>query len=187
MDSKELMSYGPLGALIGKWQGDKGDDIAPGDDLGKENNKYREEILFVPCGATFNHEQKLMGVHYSLHAWRLTETTPFHEESGYLLWDEREKLIIRSTIIPRGFAMLAGGKAEPDAKKFTVSAKLGSSIFGICSNPYLDKEFKTLAFDHTLTLLAPDQISYEQDTQIQISGQKEIFHHTDKNVLKKIG
>jgi hypothetical protein len=187
MDAKELKEYGPLGALIGRWQGDKGDDIAPGDDLGKENNKYREEILFEPCGATFNHEQRLMGVHYALHAWRLTETKPFHEESGYLLWDEKEKLIIRSTIIPRGMTVLAGGKAEADAKQFIVSAKLGSPVFGICSNPYLDKEFKTLAFDHTLKVLGPDQISYEQDTQIQIAGQKEIFHHTDKNVLKKVG
>lgn len=82
---------------------------------------------------------------------------------------------------------LAGGKAEPDSKKFTVSAKLGSPVFGICSNPYLDKEFKTLAFDHTLTVLGPNEISYEQDTQIQIAGQKEIFHHTDKNALKKVG
>ena len=37
---------GPLADLVGIWEGDKGDDIAPSDDRGTENNKYRERIVF---------------------------------------------------------------------------------------------------------------------------------------------
>ena len=40
----------PLAALSGTWEGEKGADVAPGDDRGIEQNKLRERITFVPFG-----------------------------------------------------------------------------------------------------------------------------------------
>jgi hypothetical protein len=46
MTTSELREQlGPLADLVGIWEGDKGDDVAPSDDRGSENNKYRERIV----------------------------------------------------------------------------------------------------------------------------------------------
>jgi len=37
---------GPLAGLVGTWEGEKGDDTAPSDDRGTENNKYKERMVF---------------------------------------------------------------------------------------------------------------------------------------------
>jgi len=41
-------------------------------------------------------------------------------------------------------------------------------------------------YDLTLTLGADGSLSYEEDTQLRIPGQPEIFHHTDANTLRKV-
>ena len=81
---------------------------------------------------------------------------------------------------------LAGGACEANANTFKVSATLGSSTFGICSNPFLDREFKTVQYDSTITLTDPTTLIYEENTQIKIKDQNKIFNHIDKNILKKI-
>ena len=43
-------NLGPLGALVGTWEGDKGDDTAPSDDRGTEKNRFRERMTFEPIG-----------------------------------------------------------------------------------------------------------------------------------------
>ncbi len=186
METKDLKNWGPLAVLIGQWEGDKGDDIAPGDDRGTENNKFHEVVIFEPLGPNQNHEQILYSLRYNLKATRLGDKDPFHEEYGYIHWDAKEKQLSRSSIIPRGFAMLSGGKAEADSKEFSLSAKLGSQTYGICSNPFLDREFKTVAFDIKFTIHNDREFSYEEDTQIQIKGKPDIFHHRDKNRMKKV-
>ncbi|MEN9451620.1 MAG: hypothetical protein RLZZ369_679, partial [Pseudomonadota bacterium] len=58
------MDYGPLSALIGTWQGDKGLDVAPEPD-GKEESPYFETITFTPIGDVTNAEQQvLVGLRY---------------------------------------------------------------------------------------------------------------------------
>ena len=187
MDQKDLKNWGPLAALIGQWEGDKGDDIAPGDDRGTETNKFREVVTFEAVMPAQNHEQMLYGLRYHLKAWRIGEQDPFHEETGFFSWEPDKKKLIRSTVIPRGMALLAGGAAEPDAKEFSLSAQQGSATFGIVSNPFLDREFKTVAFDIKFTLHNDKEFSYEEDTQIQIKGKPDVFHHRDKNRMKKVG
>lgn len=181
-----VKNLGPLAALAGEWEGDTGDDVAPSDDRGVENNKYREKMVFVPFGPTDNHEQKLWGLRYSTTAWRLGEPDPFHEELGYWLWDPREKQVMRCFLVPRGVALIAGGTAEASARELQLSAKLGSSTYGICSNPFLDREFKTVAYELTIKILDANRFQYSEDTQLIIKDKKEIFHHRDSNVMKKI-
>lgn len=188
MTNQEILAkLGPLAALAGVWEGNKGDDTAPDDDrTGAEINKYRERMTFQPFGPTNNHEQELWGLRYTTTAWRIGEPDPFHEEIGYWQWDAANRQVMRCFLIPRGIALIAGGTVEPDAKSFSLKAELGSPTYGICSNLFLDREFKTIRYELTVKVLADDEISYESDTVIQMPRRKDLFHHVDKNVLKRV-
>lgn len=187
MSDEIIMHLGPLAALAGVWEGNKGDDVAPSDDRGTETNKFRERMVFEPLGPVNNHEQTLYGLRYSTTAWRLDEMAPFHEELGYWLWDAKEKQVLRCFMVPRGVTLIAGGTVEPDAKSFQLVAEVGSEIYGICSNSFLDREFKTVRYELKITISDGESFSYEEDTQIKIKGQENLFHHIDKNTLKRIG
>ncbi len=187
MTRQLIENLGPLAPLAGIWEGDKGDDTAPDDDPREtEINKYRERLVLDPFGPVNNHAQALYGLRYSTTAWRLVEESPFHEELGYWLWDPAEKQVTKCFIVPRGVAVIAGGTVEPEAREFFLSADVGSETYGICSNPFLDREFKTVRFELKVTVHDANSFSYEEDTQIQIKGQAELFHHIDKNTLKRI-
>lgn len=185
-----LKNLGPLAALAGVWEGEKGDDVAPSDDRGTELNKFRERMTFVPFGPADNHEQRLFGLRYTTTAWRLGEPDPFHEELGYWLWDAAEKQVMRCFLVPRGITVLAGGTVEPDATSFSLSAEVGSSVFGICSNPFLDREFKTVKYDFKISITTASdgtqELTYSEDSQLQMPGKKALFHHIDKNKLKQV-
>jgi len=179
---------GPLALLVGIWEGDKGDDIAPSDDRqGAENNKYRERITFEQAGLVQNHEQNLHVLRYSTKATRLGEVDPFHEELGYWSWEPSTQEVMRSFIIPRGIALIAGGKAQKMAREFHLESKCGAGTFGVCVNPFLEREFKILSYEMTLKMISDDSFSYEQDTVLQLPNLKEPFHHLDRNTLHRVG
>jgi hypothetical protein len=181
----EVKLLGPLAALAGTWQGSVGDDTAPDGGRFPENTPFREQIVFTPIGPAVNHEQIVHVLSYTRSAWRLREDNPFHLQLGYWLWDPAAKQVMHSFMIPRGLTVFAGGNAEPDSTVLRVSAVVGSPTFGICSNPFLDREFRTVRYESTLTFNSPHSFSYEEDTQIQMKGQDAIFHHTDRNSLEK--
>lgn len=182
----DLEMLGPLKGLAGSWEGDQGDDIAPSDDRGTERNFFREHIRLEPFAAPTNHEQKLYGLRYATSAIRKGESEPFHEETGYWLWDPRDSQVLRCFVLPRGITVLAGGTVAPMATQFELRAKLGSPIYGICSNPFLDREFQTVEYILHVTMHDQSTFSYEEDTHIRIKGVSELFHHIDKNILKRM-
>jgi hypothetical protein len=48
-----IKNLGPLAALAGVWEGDKGDDKAPDDDrVSVEHNLFRERMTFEPIGVS---------------------------------------------------------------------------------------------------------------------------------------
>jgi hypothetical protein len=178
---------GPLAGLAGTWEGDKGTDTAPDDDrVSKEINRYRERMTFAPTGLVENHDQKLYGLRYATTAWRLGAEDPFHEELGYWLWDADASQVLRCFMIPRGVTVIAGGTAEPDAKSFQLAAEVGSETYGICSNRFLDEQFKTVRYELTFELRDANTIVYREDTVLKIKGQDELFHHTDENTLVRV-
>lgn len=187
MTREELIAkLGPLAGLAGVWEGDKGADVAPADDRGTEKNSFRERITFEPLGPVNNHEQELYGLRYNTVATRIGETEPFHEELGYWLWDAKAKQVMRCFMVPRGVTVIAGGTAEADAKSFSLAAEVGSETYGICSNKFLDVEFKTVRYELKVTVHDKDSFTYEEDTQLRLKGRSDIFHHTDRNTVRRV-
>jgi hypothetical protein len=89
--------------------------------------------------------------------------------------------------IPRGQSLLAAGHAEPDATEFEVTATVGSEVYGILSNPFLDESFRTVSYRIHVTVNEDGTWSYEQEGVLQIPGRTELFRHTDRNTLTKVG
>lgn len=83
-------------------------------------------------------------------------------------------------------ALIAGGTAEPTATTFTLLAEAGSDTYGICSNRFLDKEFKTVRYELTVTVLDQNRFLYKEDTQLHMPGKPDLFHHTDENTLTRV-
>ena len=81
---------------------------------------------------------------------------------------------------------MAIGKAAADAKTFEARCEFGSPTNGTCSIPFLDYAFKTLEYRIKVTVNADGTWSYEQDTVLRIAGSDKLFHHTDRNTLRKI-
>jgi hypothetical protein len=80
----------------------------------------------------------------------------------------------------------AGGDAEQDSTEFQVTAKLGSNIYGVCSNKFLDEEFQTVQYDIKFVIIDENTFSYDENTRIKIKGQNRIFDHTEKNTLVRV-
>jgi len=179
-------NLGPLAALAGTWEGNKGHDDAPADDRGAEVNLYRERITFESTGLVQNHEQHLYGLRYATTAWRIGEQDAFHEERGYWLWDAAEQTVMRCFIVPRGITVIAGGKVAPGAQRFRLEASRGSNTFGILSAPFLDREFRTVRYLLDVSLNPDGSFSYDEDTQMLMPGRGDLFHHRDRNTLHRI-
>jgi hypothetical protein len=187
MSSDASNPLGPLAALVGTWEGDTGTDIAPADPdrMASSTSRYRERLTIEPIGMVDNHDQKLCGLRYFTTAWRIGQPDGFHQDTGYWLWDAQHGQVMRSFVVPRGVTILAGGSATADAKEFEIAAERGASTYGICANPFLDREFRTLRFTMKVRVLGPDRFSYEQDAVLEIPGQPP-FHHTDANTMQRI-
>jgi hypothetical protein len=142
--------------------------------------------VFEPIDPQPNGPQLLYGLRYHLHVNKLDEPLTFHDQVGYWLWDRETKTILQTLAIPRGQVAQAMGHAEPDARSFTVKATLGSPTAGIVSAPFLHENFRTTEYAITVTANGDGTITYEQDTELQIAGRGEAFHHTDRNTLRKL-
>jgi hypothetical protein len=188
----EDINYGPLRFFIGTWesQGLLGENQAPDVDRKTENTKFRQTMTFEPIGDVNNHEQVLYALRYHTKAWEEGSHGPddnhFHEEVGYFIWDKARRQVMKSFIVPRGISVNAGGVSDQDATEFELAATIGSNVYGICSNPFLDEEFQTVRYDVKFELIDEDTFSYDENTQIKIKGQSRIFDHTEKNTLSRI-
>lgn len=181
-----LAQLGPLAPLAGVWEGARGVDIAP-KRAGARTLGYFERIALHPVDPGNNGPQTLFALRY--HAWmsKIGETGTYHDQVGYWLWEPATRTVMHSLTIPRGQAVLAAGNAAPDATTFTLRAQRGDTDYGICSNPFLEQNFRTERFEITVTVHDDGTWSYEEDTVMAIKGQAELFHHRDSNRLSRVG
>jgi hypothetical protein len=182
-------NLGPLGPLVGVWEGEKGTDLAPSDkpETSRQlaTSRYRERMVFEPTGRVDNHEQSLYGLRYSTKAWRIGATDAFHEELGYWMWDPASELVLRCFMPPRGMTVLAGGKAKAGARAFSLEANAGDEIFGICSSPFLTAEFKTVRYTLALTFVDDNSFHYDEHTFLTMKNRSDLFDHHDENTMRR--
>lgn len=180
-----LACLGPLAPLAGVWEGTGGVDVAP-KAAGPRTQAYCERIELQPVDPGNNGPQVLYALRY--HAWMCKpgETGTYHDQVGYWLWEPATETVMHSLTIPRGQTVLAVGKASADARRFTLSATRGATDYGICSNPYLETNFRTDSFTITVTVHDDGTWSYEEDTVMTITGQAQPFHHKDSNRLTRV-
>ncbi len=184
-DPDTLRNLGPLSGMAGVWEGVSGVDEHPVAE-GGETDAYLERYELQPIDPQTNGPQLLYGLRYHLHVVKPGEVETFHDQVGYWLWEPATRTILHTLAIPRGQVAMASGTAEPDARRFTVRARRGSTENGICSNPFLERAFRTLEWQVTVSVNGDGTFSYDQETQLQIPGRPEPFRHTDRNTLRRI-
>jgi hypothetical protein len=184
VDLDTLRNLGPLRALAGTWEGEGIDEHPVAE--GGEEQRYRERIVLEPIDPQTNGPQLLYGLRYHVHVNELDEAPTFHDQIGYWLWEPATGTVLQTLAIPRGLVAMAMGRAAPDARRFAVTATLGSPTAGIVSAPFLDENFRTLSYALTVTLEDDGAFTYEQETLLQIAGRPEPFRHTDRNTLRRV-
>jgi len=185
-DADTLANLGPLRPMAGVWEGIKGADQHPVAD-GLEANAFVEHYEAQPIDRQTNGPQVFYGLRYHTHIVKPGEAETFHDQVGYWLWEPAAKTVILTLGIPRAQVLLASGPAEADATDFELHANLGSEVYGILSNPFLEQNFRTLSYRIHVTTNADGTWSYEEEGVLQIPDRDEPFSHIDRNTLTRIG
>ena len=186
VDVHTLRNLGPLAPMAGIWTGDRGLDVNP-DAGGQRKQAYVERLELQPIDPQLNGPQLLYGLRYHTHVVKPGQVETYHDQVGYWLWEPATGTLMHTLTIPRGQVVMAGGHAAADATEFELVATLGSTVWGICSAPFLDHAFRTVEFRIRVSVHADGSWTYDEDTVMQIRGRSEPFHHTDRNRLIRIG
>ena len=182
-DPDTLAHLGPLRRLAGTWEGMRGIDINPKED-GSETRDYHERIVMEPIDAQSNGPQLLYGLRYHIHINTPEEDITFHDQVGYWLWEPATGLIMQTLAIPRGQVLLASGKAGPDDRTISVTAKRGDTAYGICSTDFLEQAFRTDAYRCDITFNEDGSWTYLIQTELFVRGAP--FNHRDTNTLQLV-
>lgn len=185
VDFDTLKNLGPLAPLAGVWEGKRGLDHHFNED-GDRKEAFLERYELHPIDPQLNGPQLFYGLRYWTTILRPNKPATFHDQVGYWLWEPATGTIIQTHTIPRGLTALAIGQAKPDAKSFELVSAYGSSINGVCSNPFLDHSKRTLEFRIKVDIHDDGTWSYEQDTVLKFITHDEPFHHTDRNRMHKV-
>ena len=194
-DADTLANLGPLRPLAGIWTSETGADvhpIGPGSDItgqvvdNDEHNVFVERYELHPIDPQTNGPQLFYGLRYHTHIVKPGEVETFHDQVGYWLWEPHARTVVLTVAIPRGQVVLAAGLADPEAREFEVTASLDSKIYGILSNPFLDRAFHTVSFRLRVTVNGDGTWSYEERTQMRIPDREGLVDHVDRNTLKRV-
>jgi hypothetical protein len=184
VDPHTLKNLGPLTNMAGVWEGVRGLDVNPKPD-GPERQVFVERIELQPIDPQTNGPQLFYGLRYHTHVVKPRQVETYHDQIGYWLWEPATGNLIQTLAIPRGQIAMAFGRAAKDARSFELIATRGAQTNGICSNPFLERAFKTVEYRIKVTI-GESTWSYDEDTVLMIRGKSEPFHHTDRNTLTKI-
>jgi hypothetical protein len=189
-EARGPQKLGPLTPLVGVWEGDVGVDLSY-HNLSDETSEttYFEQAEFKPIPIQENGKQTLWGLNYSMTAWRHGEEAmdPFHDEIGFLLWDNDEKQVLRNVVFGRGIAILAGSTADNKDKVLHFNAKPGDPNYGILQNKYLSRRAEICDFtSHFAFNDDGTSFSYESDLLLRLAATGMEMHHTDRNTLHRV-
>ena len=147
----------------GIWEGDRGNDARPPTYPKPIASPSRASIANACCSSrTAGLKSRTEALRPALldRAWRIGSPDAFHEEVGYWLYEPATGLIMRCFMPPRGMTVLAGGTAPATARKFSLEARAGDEAFGICSSPFLNREFKTVRYTIEVEIVDDDTLRY---------------------------
>jgi hypothetical protein len=184
-DADTLANLGPLARIAGTWEGVRGADEHPVAE-GTGYDTYLERYELEPIDRQTNGPQLLYGLRYHTHIVKPGEVETFHDQVGYWLFEPATETVTFTLSIPRGQVLLAGGHATADATEFELVAAVGSEVYGICSNPFLDQAFRTLSYRIHVTVHDDASWSYEEEGVLQIPGRDHVAHHIDRNTLTRV-
>src|SRR5690625_7768049 len=74
---------------------------------------------------------------------------PFHDETGFLLWDEVNGQVMRVVVFGSGIAVIAGADAGIYDTELNFSAVPGDDSYCILQNRHLMQNAKTKRFEST--------------------------------------
>jgi hypothetical protein len=183
-DPDVLANLGPLRAMAGIWEGTGADEHPVVGGTGQDLFVERYEL--EPMDPQTNGPQLFYGLRYHTHLVKPGEVETFHDQVGYWLWEPAAGTVTHTLAIPRGQTLLAAGPAAADATEFEVSAQVGSETYGILSNPFLDRAFRTVAFRMRVTINADGTWSYEEEALLEIPDREGQFRHVDRNTLTRV-
>jgi len=184
-DPDTLANLGPLRPMAGTWEGTGTDEHPVAEGVGRDT--FEESYELQPIDPQTNGPQLFYGLRYHTHIVRPGEIETFHDQVGYWLWEPATETVTLSLGIPRGQVLLAGGPAAPDAAEFEVRAAVGSEVYGILSNPFLDRNFRTLSYRMHVVIHPDGTWSYEEEGVLVIPGRDAPFSHVDRNTLTRVG
>ncbi|MET0421842.1 MAG: heme-binding beta-barrel domain-containing protein [Acidimicrobiia bacterium] len=185
VDTNTLANLGPLTGMAGIWEGTAGADVHPIAG-GPEADAYVERYELQPIDPQTNGPQYFYGLRYHKHITKPGEVETFHDQVGYWLWNPVEETVTLTIAIPRAQVALASGRVTADATTFSLHAERGTTEYGICSNPFLERAYTTLSFDVTVTVHPDGTWGYDEDTVLRVLDHDEPFHHTDRHTLHKV-
>ncbi len=183
-DPDTIARLGPLAPMAGTFTGNGVDEHPVAG--GTEVDPFFERYELEPIDRQTNGPQLFYGLRYHTHIVKPGEVETFHDQVGYWLWEPATETVTFTMAIPRGQVLLAGGHATPDATQFELAAEVGSEIYGIASNPFLDAAFRTTRYRLTITIQGNGVWSYESEATLVIPDRPEPFAHIDRNTLTRV-
>jgi hypothetical protein len=184
-DHDTLANLGPLTPMAGAFEGTRGTDEHP-ESYGTGHDVFHERYELQPIDPQTNGPQLLYGLRYHTHIVKPDEVETFHDQLGYWLWEPAANIVMLTLAIPRAQVLLAGASVAPDATEFELTAEVGSETFGILSNPFLDRAFRTVSYRMHVTIDGDGAWSYEEEGVMDIPGATEPFRHIDRNSLVRV-
>ncbi|WP_429216859.1 FABP family protein [Aeromonas veronii] len=188
VSAEEVIDYGPLAKMIGKWQTVQagGVDMAPGQEgsaVGKGGPAVEPfyEVLTVEEAATATNasEQHLAALSYVQEVFRKRDGVKFHDQRGFFLYDKEKQMVYNVFCIPRATCVVAEGAAG-ERLQLKATKELGQ----VAESEFMHKKDSTTAFMYQLDISEPDKIKYNQVTSLQVYDKP--FNHTDSSVLERV-
>ncbi len=103
-----------------------------------------------------------------LHVVKPGEVENCHDQVVYWLWEPATGVVIQTLAIPRGQVAAVSGSAAPDATGFELRGRRDCTDFGICSQPFLERNFTTVELTVKVSVNREGTWSYDEDTVLQI-------------------
>ena len=154
---------------------------------GTEANSFVEHYELHPIDRQTNGPQLFYGLRYHTHITKPGEFETFHDQVGYWLYEPAAETVTLTLAIPGPRCSWRRAPQDRATRNSSSPPSVGSEVYGILSNPFLDQSFRTVSYRIHVTVNGDGTWSYEEEGMPEIPGRDELFSHVDRNTLTKVG